>query len=113
MQKTRFEYARYGDIRQCEYEMRRILRDMKERRTLIDRLQKIAEARYLGRMVNEIEFERCRVRRNELDRTIRPMFKQLYVRMGRLLAQSEKTHFSRQENRRRKANGDGTHAQAH
>ena len=80
--------------------MRVIARDMSARRALVDRLQELAESKAAGRQINQLEFERCRIKRNRFDTEIPQTFRSLYARMGRVLAKrvlEKRRHRAKQE----------------
>ncbi len=89
--------------------MRVIARDMSARRALVNRLQELAESKAAGRQINQLEFERCRIKRNRYDTEIPERFRRLYTFMGRVLAKREIRNAAIVQNRS-KTNGNAANA---
>jgi hypothetical protein len=87
--------------------MRLICREMSERRCLIDRIQKVLKRRLHGYKIDEVELERMKRRRTELDDSIPPLWEAIHNRMNRDRARRESREA--QIGKMRSQHGNRTH----
>lgn len=78
MARTRFEI-----VRQCELDMRCLVRDQAERRVIIDEIGQLHAALRKGKIVNQVQLDRLKIQRNLLSAEILERFDRLHRRMDR------------------------------
>ena len=78
--------TRFASKRECELDMRCLVRDWKDLRTAQDKIGKIVENRRFGRPYDEIELARLSARKNRLIGETTLRFDRLLNRMNRIRA---------------------------